>query len=276
MEELIPEFYVKSNGNVICIPTHNDEDELNKSFKCHLVNIKTLSGVLNNQEVIITSVMNGKTISHVAVKNGSIVTYTNPIYRRSPPLPVFTIFQHEKEPASNDVRLRIHTELNSPDYAVKKLTIQESVATEQEIWDFIAAQDGSDHSVFIPDGVILRIPVREILKIYSAALPVSLIMPKTFYYYDRTSDGKRYVTLPSFAYSKPIISTTDITTRSPWTMSQQQALTTTFLQQTSSTPPVQTIDTNTQVIIIGAAVFFFISLILGFILMYWFYTFGTY
>lgn len=277
----IPEFYVRNIGDIICVPQRGED---NSEFKCKLINLRLLDGVINNQEVIISVVMNGKVVSHTVAKNGSIVRYSSPIYRTinsDASTPTITIFEQTQGVRANEVRTSVHVDLNQPDCYVKVLE-DESPSTETEIWDFLSSQQG-DHNVFVPHGVTLRIPVREILKIYSSAMPVSIAMSKTFYYYCRitpltTVITKRYVTLPTYTYTRsslPLTASarlTDTQYRFPWNYSAATSLATPMLAENSSDSSSSPLNSNTQALIIGAAVIFFIALLLGFTLLYWFYT----
>lgn len=267
---LIPDFYVRSNGDIICIPSEvmrDDEPAFRdiRAFKCNLVNTTTLLGVPSHYSAVITTVMNGQPISQTTAKNNDVVRYTSPIYKEVSSPTSLTIFQQDNKP--NEIRTQIHLELNKPENLVKSITGIE-LSSEKDILDFLIAQN-LERCAFIPDGSVIRIPIREILKLYAATLPAIIIMPRVFYFYDRDGTSKRYITLPSFIYTRQIEQRLGVLFQGPESISSLPRLS---LSDNNS----ETISGKPEILIIGAAVFLFIALVLGFSLLYWFYMTDSY
>jgi len=233
-----------------------------KAFKCNLVNTSTLLSAPSQYTTVITTVMNGQPISQTTAQEGTIVRYTAPIYKEVTSPTSLTIFQQDNNP--NEVRTKIHLELNKPENLVKPIVGNE-LLSEKDILDFLTAQN-LEKCAFIPDGSILRIPVREILKLYIASLPATIVMPKIFYYYDREGTTKRYVTLPAFAYSRKVAPRLGVVFQGPESLSMP-AMPMLALSSTNT----ETVTGHNEILVIGAAVILFAVLILGFSLMYWFY-----
>ncbi len=281
------QFYVRSAGDIICIPERGEDDN---EFICRLVNVIRLEKIQDSHKnILITVVMNGNIISQKLVKNATVIKHSSPLYY-TPSLTIgllpttaesLTIFEYSKSHNHrNEFRTSIHNQLND-----NRITIISEddvpLLTERDIWDFLQSshQTPTTDVVFIPQGVILRIPVREILKMYAAAMPISLAMAKTFYYFNNNSSSvKRYVTLPAFVFSRsPLLISNTVNGITSYGLASAPPLSITF---GDPAPPSQalsgaTFDSNTQTLVIGAAVIFFVSLVFGFTLLYWFYTVET-
>ncbi len=271
---LIPDFYTRTSGEVICIPIKIDVADAfdRKAFRCSLINLSSMSVVSEDYTTTLTTIMNKVVISQTPVKNNSIVRYTSPIFHEvsssSSSVKIFEQSDVVLQPI--EMRTHVHSELNKPDLTQP---ITEDLKSESEVWAFLASQP-EDRSVFIPNGIILRIPVREILKLYASALPASLVMPRVFYYYDKLSTTRRYITLPNFAYTKlaeplPPLTLEQIPSAVGRLTLGENDLIPLLEESTDNSSP--SMDMTFQVLVIGAAVVFFIALVVGFTLMYWLY-----